>query len=125
MHACMQISILPLLNYLYAGVCLDSADSIPRPIVIKAKGKVIELRHKIESMQMPDSEVPINVHCGIAHTRWATHGPPSDANAHPHVSTFTLVLFFVTSVYELNVLLAAVLCCAVLFKLATIHSKFY
>jgi glutamine---fructose-6-phosphate transaminase (isomerizing) len=25
-------------------------------------------------------------HVGVAHTRWATHGPPSDVNSHPHVS---------------------------------------
>ena len=29
---------------------------------------------------------PISSTLGIAHTRWATHGPPSDVNAHPHVS---------------------------------------
>jgi glucosamine--fructose-6-phosphate aminotransferase (isomerizing) len=43
----------------------------------KQKGKISELETKINDVKM-DKTV------GIAHTRWATHGVPSDANAHPH-----------------------------------------
>lgn len=45
----------------------------------KKKGKVAELE---ESLIGKDLEA----HLGIGHTRWATHGEPSDRNAHPHVS---------------------------------------
>ncbi len=47
--------------------------------VYKAKGKVADLEHAVESKD-------ISGHIGIAHTRWATHGEPNQTNAHPHYS---------------------------------------
>lgn len=46
---------------------------------VKVKGKLINLVEKLK-------EEPLDSHLGIGHTRWATHGAPSDLNSHPHNS---------------------------------------
>ena len=54
-------------------------------LTTKRLGKVQELAQALEQQ-------PVTGGTGIAHTRWATHGIPSEVNAHPHVSNNTIAV---------------------------------
>lgn len=64
-------------GYDSAGVAVFTQDGIE---VVKSKGRLADLEQKMVSVGKPEGI------CGIGHTRWATHGEPSDVNSHPHSS---------------------------------------
>lgn len=62
-------------GYDSSGIAMLDEDNLN---YIKKRGKVSELQSHVNLSS-------IKGHCGIAHTRWATHGIPNDINAHPHL----------------------------------------
>ncbi len=63
----------------------------------------IELRRsvgKLYNLEQILKKSPMTGHVGIGHTRWATHGKPSDVNAHPHVSTHGEVVVIHNGIIE-------------------------
>ncbi len=61
--------------------------------VVKEKGKLSALKQQLEGFDL-------NSNIGIGHTRWATHGPPSRVNAHPHVDSFNRIALIHNGIVE-------------------------
>ena len=77
------LSVLEYRGYDSVGIAAQQNTEIK---IVKCKGRIGVLEEKLRDRPLENS------HCAIGHTRWATHGGPSDQNAHPHrVGAVTLV----------------------------------
>ena len=69
------LSVLEYRGYDSVGIAAETEDGVK---AVKCRGRIGALEEKLENAPIE------NCHCAIGHTRWATHGGPSDVNAHPH-----------------------------------------
>ncbi len=77
------LSVLEYRGYDSVGIAVQDGEDVE---VVKCRGRIHALEEKLRDQPIPTA------HCAVGHTRWATHGGPSDENAHPHrAGSVTLV----------------------------------